>query len=678
MLARLFARPANVLRARRADQRSRHRDAGAARGAGRRRSTARCCSSATTATFLDNIVTSTLAFEGDGRIVEYVGGYEDYLRQSRDSGSGTRDSESRRPRSPSPESRGPRPGRPEAETVLQGTPRARVAARAHRGARGRAGAPAARVGVRGVLQGVGRPHPRGPGAHRRNRAGAGGGARALGGAGRAVLRHRLETEQNPIHNRPITDGPKARFLRLPHRRVQRAAVRHVRGAELGRAGAFGLLGLDQPGFWVLGAGLELGYLLTLATNARFQRWSRRSRCRPRAPSGTRGFEALLGRLDPAAIAQRYEALVGALPLDHRPAAAQRRPTLPDGLEAQADSLGRLSWMFLRLLVARRTIRQVLGERRERRRARSRRSRRSSGSSADESLSDGAAAEPRRAARDPRPAPRSSATEARAQARLHRRRARAHPAAGRADSRAGGALDRSRAAVAAHRRDHRDARRHRPVDPRSAAGVRRDGGSADRAAAARRRRARAGRVNERRACRAGRPRCGDLFRSGSAAQFLLHGNVFDVVPHGGKLLSLPGLPRAGDVRQLRRRAALRPQPRRARDARRRGLGRLAAEALGRESNSQTLTARAGLGARADRSLSAAHAEPAGAPGGAGRQAAGGSRSSSSSPSSSSRAATRCSSAGRSPPTPSRSSAGPTIRPSCSRTSSPCCSAKGCTI
>ncbi len=32
--------------------------------------------------FLDNIVTSTLAFEGDGRVVEYVGGWEDYLRQS--------------------------------------------------------------------------------------------------------------------------------------------------------------------------------------------------------------------------------------------------------------------------------------------------------------------------------------------------------------------------------------------------------------------------------------------------------------------------------------------------------------------------------------------------------------------------------------------------------------------
>jgi len=31
--------------------------------------------------FLDNVVTSTLVFEGDGRIGEYVGGYEDWLRQ---------------------------------------------------------------------------------------------------------------------------------------------------------------------------------------------------------------------------------------------------------------------------------------------------------------------------------------------------------------------------------------------------------------------------------------------------------------------------------------------------------------------------------------------------------------------------------------------------------------------
>src|SRR5690606_23554114 len=32
-------------------------------------------------TFLDNVVTSTIAFEGDGVVREYVGGYTDWLRQ---------------------------------------------------------------------------------------------------------------------------------------------------------------------------------------------------------------------------------------------------------------------------------------------------------------------------------------------------------------------------------------------------------------------------------------------------------------------------------------------------------------------------------------------------------------------------------------------------------------------
>src|SRR5262245_13158241 len=39
---------------------------------------------------------------------------------------------------------------------------------------------------------------------------------------------------------------------------------------VGLAG-FGLLGLVNPGFWVLGAGLELGYLAVLSTNNRFRR-----------------------------------------------------------------------------------------------------------------------------------------------------------------------------------------------------------------------------------------------------------------------------------------------------------------------------------------------------------------------------------------------------------------------
>jgi ATP-binding cassette subfamily F protein uup len=39
--------------------------------------------------FLDNVVTSTLVFEGNGRVQEYVGGYEDWLRQRADAASAT-------------------------------------------------------------------------------------------------------------------------------------------------------------------------------------------------------------------------------------------------------------------------------------------------------------------------------------------------------------------------------------------------------------------------------------------------------------------------------------------------------------------------------------------------------------------------------------------------------------
>jgi ABC transport system ATP-binding/permease protein len=35
--------------------------------------------------FIDHVVTSTLVFEGEGRVHEYVGGYEDWLRQRRQS-----------------------------------------------------------------------------------------------------------------------------------------------------------------------------------------------------------------------------------------------------------------------------------------------------------------------------------------------------------------------------------------------------------------------------------------------------------------------------------------------------------------------------------------------------------------------------------------------------------------
>jgi hypothetical protein len=122
--------------------------------------------------------------------------------------------------------------------------------------------------------------------------------------------------------------------------------------------AFGLLGATNPGFWVLGAGLELGYLLTLATNKRFQQTVTAKPLEAVRQEWSQRIETVLGRLDPAdrrdydALAARCQSII-----DMQMHGATEPP---DGLEQQAESLGRLSWTFLRLLLARRTINQVMG------------------------------------------------------------------------------------------------------------------------------------------------------------------------------------------------------------------------------------------------------------------------------------------------------------------------------
>ncbi len=123
-------------------------------------------------------------------------------------------------------------------------------------------------------------------------------------------------------------------------------------------GAFGLLGLMNPGFWVLGAGLELGYLMLLSTNPRFQRLIAARPLNESTKEWNQRIQRLLARLEPGdrtlydSLAERCRSIID---LQLHSGASD-----PHGLEAQADSLGRLSWMYLRLLVARRTIRHVIG------------------------------------------------------------------------------------------------------------------------------------------------------------------------------------------------------------------------------------------------------------------------------------------------------------------------------
>ena len=169
--------------------------------------------------FLDNIVTSTLAFEGDGRVVEYVGGWADYLRQ-RTAAPAARGCAKRARRCTSPSARRERravPRRRSTQTVLQGAAGVRVAARADRSARGRAAAAEGGVGVGGVLQGRRRSHPRRPGPPRAERRGARSRAGALARARRALgtldleLRRRDDSSHQARRGRRGSSAPASRF-----------------------------------------------------------------------------------------------------------------------------------------------------------------------------------------------------------------------------------------------------------------------------------------------------------------------------------------------------------------------------------------------------------------------------------------------------------------------------------
>jgi ATP-binding cassette subfamily F protein uup len=105
-------------------------------------------------TFLDNVVTSTIAFEGDGQWREYEGGVQDWLTQSRRA-QAIRDAAAKpAARTPQPPDQPPAAPagaaqpRPQKEAQLQGPARAGRPARAHRGAGGRAESHRRRAGRR--------------------------------------------------------------------------------------------------------------------------------------------------------------------------------------------------------------------------------------------------------------------------------------------------------------------------------------------------------------------------------------------------------------------------------------------------------------------------------------------------------------------------------------------------
>ena len=118
--------------------------------------------------------------------------------------------------------------------------------------------------------------------------------------------------------------------------------------------AFSMLGFLNPGFWVVGAGLELAYLLFVSTSRRFRRLIDGAAMVTKSQDAQKQIENLLVRLD-ASDQNRYRKLEqrcqGVLQQQHE--------VTPLDLQTQADGLGKLAYVYLRLLVTRTGIMRVL-------------------------------------------------------------------------------------------------------------------------------------------------------------------------------------------------------------------------------------------------------------------------------------------------------------------------------
>lgn len=125
---------------------------------------------------------------------------------------------------------------------------------------------------------------------------------------------------------------------------------------VGLAG-FGLLGVLNPGFWLVGAGLELAYLLALTGSARFRRLVDAGLADAAEDDWNSKIVARAQAL-PAADAERFYAL------EKRCDAILDRPKKAGAMadvSLQSEGLGRLLWIHLGLLHTRQTLLQVMAD-----------------------------------------------------------------------------------------------------------------------------------------------------------------------------------------------------------------------------------------------------------------------------------------------------------------------------
>ncbi|MCS7032773.1 MAG: hypothetical protein NZ561_02130 [Phycisphaerae bacterium] len=119
-----------------------------------------------------------------------------------------------------------------------------------------------------------------------------------------------------------------------------------------------LLGSVVPGLWLIGAGLELAYLVLLSSNRRFQRFVAARKLAEQARKARQKQQQLVQQLsadDRAAyllLEQRCQSILQ----QQRESGAGEADLL-----TQSEGLSRLTWIFLRLLLTRQSIVRLLRE-----------------------------------------------------------------------------------------------------------------------------------------------------------------------------------------------------------------------------------------------------------------------------------------------------------------------------
>src|SRR5687768_10264766 len=125
---------------------------------------------------------------------------------------------------------------------------------------------------------------------------------------------------------------------------------------IGLAG-IALAGLLNPGFWAIGAGLELAYLFGLSSNKRFQRFVDGSAKLEERQQWQQKLQAIVAQLDP----EDRERYVNLQRRCYTIIEQQRQNGETPELELQGEGLSKLLWIYLRLLRTRQSLLRIIRE-----------------------------------------------------------------------------------------------------------------------------------------------------------------------------------------------------------------------------------------------------------------------------------------------------------------------------